>query len=135
VKALFSAALVLAAFGSAGQAAQEAKFDYDCRIDAKRTGGWTPYRIKFSVNEEDMTVLVDHGMETPGEEGPVTAKLKRRDDETLRFKWRIGLRTSEWDIMSIGYKVDFKPETKTGRMWIAVPSGGGRDGPGTLSCK
>ncbi|MEP4038445.1 hypothetical protein [Pseudophaeobacter sp.] len=77
MKALLSAALVLAVFGSVVQAAQEAKFDYDCRIEAKRTGGWTPYGIKFSINEEDGTVLVDHGMETPGEEGPVTAKLKR----------------------------------------------------------
>ncbi|WP_417713179.1 hypothetical protein [Pseudophaeobacter arcticus] len=135
MKVLLPAALVLAASGAVVQAAEEPKFDYTCRIEAKRTGGWTPYQIKFSINEEDMTVLVDHGMSTPGEEGPVTAKFKRRDDETLRFKWRIGLRTSEWDIMSIGYRVDFKPETKTGMMWLAIPSGGARDGPGTLSCK
>ncbi len=133
---LFSIALV-ALSGTTAFAAKDAapRYDYTCDIEAKRTGNWTPYRIKFSIDKDNMEVLVDPGFRNHETKGPLTVVAKPRKDGVIRFKWRLGLRTSEWDIMSIGYKVDFDPQDKSGRMWVAVPSGGLRDGPGTLRCK
>jgi hypothetical protein len=61
--------------------------------------------------------------------------MKRKKDGMLRFKWRVKLRTSNWDFLSVGYSVTFDVDEKTGVFRAAVPSGGNRDGPGTLICK
>ncbi|MEL0438739.1 hypothetical protein AADA15_16835 [Phycobacter sp. 'Weihai'] len=117
------------------KAETKASYDYDCQITARRTGGWTPREVRFSLNESDMTVVVSDSHSELEGDGPYHLKMKRKKDGTLRFKWRVERPTTESFYVYIGYSVTFDVDEKTGTFRAAVPSGGHRDGPGTLICK
>lgn len=129
------AAASLTSLPAPAKAEKQGRYTYECQIDARRTGNWTPRVVRFSPNESDMTVVVSDSHSELEGDGPYHLKMKRKQDGMLRFKWRVKLPTSNWDYMYVGYSVTFDIDEKTGVFRAAVPSGGSRDGPGTLICK
>ncbi len=117
------------------KAEEKINYAYLCKIEARRTGNWTPREVRFSLNEDDMTAIVSDPYSYHQGDGPFHVKMKRKKDGMLRFKWRVELPTSEGGFLYVGYTVIFDADKKTGVFRAAVPSGGHRDGPGTLICK
>lgn len=125
----------LASMPFPAKAEEKITYAYTCEIKARRTGNWTPREVRFSLNEGDMTAVVSDPYSYHQGDGPFHVKIKRKEDGMLRFKWRVELPTSEGGFLYVGYTVIFDAGKKTGVFRAAVPSGGHRDGPGTLICK
>lgn len=135
VLSLAIAASTIAFLPLPAKAEEKINYTYNCKIEARRTGNWTPREVRFSLNESDMTAVVSDPYSHHQGDGPFHVKMKRKKDGTLRFKWRVERPTTESFYVYIGYSVTFDVDEKTGTFRAAVPSGGHSDGPGTLICK
>lgn len=98
-------------------------------------GGWIPDSTSFAFSDGWNTVKIQNYIIDASAEGSAEAEVKQQTNGRVKFKWRSSLPTNQVIPTPVGYRVEFDPETLTGKMRASVAAGyRGRIG-GNMSCK
>ena len=62
---------------------------YDCAIKSPGAQGWIAPRIMIGVEETEKSAMVIDGIIQNVVKAPIIASVSRRDDTSIRVKWRV----------------------------------------------
>ncbi|MGR3759704.1 hypothetical protein ACUXV3_06165 [Roseobacteraceae bacterium NS-SX3] len=132
---LLAAAVLAAVSPAQAVTAAEPAQKYNCDNATYGFGGWVPRQLQFTLVEQGTKAVVWDAYIKAAKEQPVLVNVKQRKNGQLRFKWRLSLKSSDWQKVPVSYRVDFDPETLKGRMHASVGAFSDTRLGGYLTCQ